>query len=126
MIATFILIAVRISNPKQFTQVQYVQSGAPACLLVFAELISSTLKMEAICSSETSVETRRTTLRHIPEDDTLLLRLILRQMQNDITNALIRLAMRVSSSFTRTALFLIVRLTTLRRYVEKALREAPL
>jgi hypothetical protein len=27
--------------------------------------------MEAICSSETSVETRRTTRRHIPEDDTL-------------------------------------------------------
>jgi hypothetical protein len=38
----------------------------PACLLVFAELISSTLKMEAICSSEMSVETRRTTRRHIP------------------------------------------------------------
>jgi hypothetical protein len=28
--------------------------------------------MEAIFSSETSVETRRTTRRHIPEDDTLL------------------------------------------------------
>jgi hypothetical protein len=42
------------------------------CLLVFAELISSTLKMEAICSSETSIETQRTTRRHIPEDDTLL------------------------------------------------------
>jgi hypothetical protein len=27
--------------------------------------------MEATCSSETSVETRRTTLRHIPEDGTL-------------------------------------------------------
>jgi hypothetical protein len=38
---------------------------------IFAELISSTLKMEAICSSETSVETQRTTRRHIPEDDTL-------------------------------------------------------
>jgi hypothetical protein len=38
---------------------------------VFAKLISSTLKMEAICSSETSVETRRTTRRHIPEEDTL-------------------------------------------------------
>jgi hypothetical protein len=37
----------------------------------FAEPISSTLKMEAICSSETSVETQRTTWRHIPEDDTL-------------------------------------------------------
>jgi hypothetical protein len=37
----------------------------------FAEHISSTLKMEAIYSSETSVETQRTTRRHIPEDDTL-------------------------------------------------------
>jgi hypothetical protein len=37
----------------------------------FAEPISSTVKMEAICSSETSVETQRTTRRHIPEDDTL-------------------------------------------------------
>jgi hypothetical protein len=36
----------------------------------FAEPISSTLKMEAICSSET-VETQQTTRRHIPEDDTL-------------------------------------------------------
>jgi hypothetical protein len=27
--------------------------------------------MEAICSSETSVETQLTTRRHIPEDDTL-------------------------------------------------------
>jgi hypothetical protein len=33
--------------------------------------LSSTLKMEAICSSETSVETQRTTRRHIAEDDTL-------------------------------------------------------
>jgi hypothetical protein len=40
-------------------------------LLVFAELISSTLKMEAICSSETSVETQRTTRHNIPEYDTL-------------------------------------------------------
>jgi hypothetical protein len=40
-------------------------------LLVFAELISSTLKMETICSSETSVETRRTTRRHIPDGETL-------------------------------------------------------
>jgi hypothetical protein len=37
----------------------------------FSETISSTLKMEAICSFETSVETQLTTRRHIPEDDTL-------------------------------------------------------
>jgi hypothetical protein len=36
-----------------------------------AELVSSTLKMEAICSSETSVDTQRTTRRYIPEDGTL-------------------------------------------------------
>jgi hypothetical protein len=35
----------------------------------FAEPISSTLKIEATCFSETSVETQRTTRRHIPEDD---------------------------------------------------------
>jgi hypothetical protein len=32
---------------------------------------ASTLKTEAICSSETSVDPQRTTRRHIPEDDTL-------------------------------------------------------
>jgi hypothetical protein len=37
----------------------------------FAEPISSPLKMKAICSSETSVETQRTTRCHIPEDNTL-------------------------------------------------------
>jgi hypothetical protein len=43
----------------------------PAYLVVLAEIISSTLKMEAICSSESSVDTQQTTWRHIPEDDTL-------------------------------------------------------
>jgi hypothetical protein len=42
----------------------------PAYLLVLAEIICSTLKMEAICSSETSGTTQRTTRRHIPEEDT--------------------------------------------------------
>jgi hypothetical protein len=42
------------------------------CLLAgFAEIISSTLKMEAICSSETSFAPQQTTRCHIPEDDTL-------------------------------------------------------
>jgi hypothetical protein len=38
---------------------------------LLAEPFPSTLKMEAICSSETSVESQRTTWHHIPEDDTL-------------------------------------------------------
>jgi hypothetical protein len=44
--------------------------GTYRCL-VLAEIISSTLKMEAICSSETSVSTQQTKRRHIPEYDTL-------------------------------------------------------
>jgi hypothetical protein len=50
------------------------ESRCQACHLLacwFAEPISSTLNMEAICSSETLVETQRTTWRHIPDDDTL-------------------------------------------------------
>jgi hypothetical protein len=43
----------------------------PAYLLVLAEIISSILNMEAICSSETPVATQKTTRRHIPVDDTL-------------------------------------------------------
>jgi hypothetical protein len=59
-------------EPDQSSPYHPICCLPPACLLVFAELISSTLKMEAICSYETSAETRRTTWRHIPEDDTLL------------------------------------------------------
>jgi hypothetical protein len=36
-----------------------------------AQLILRTLKMDAICSSETSVDFHRTTRRYIPEDSTL-------------------------------------------------------
>jgi hypothetical protein len=36
-----------------------------------AQLIFSTLKMEVICSSETSIDTQRTTRHYIPEDGTL-------------------------------------------------------
>jgi hypothetical protein len=52
------------------TQISSRQIILFACWF-FAKCISSTLKMEAICSSETSVETQRTTRCHIPEDDTL-------------------------------------------------------
>jgi hypothetical protein len=36
-----------------------------------SQLMFSTLKMEAICSTETSVDTKRTTWRYIPADGTL-------------------------------------------------------
>jgi hypothetical protein len=42
-------------------------SKLATCFL--AELTSSTMKMDAICSSETSVDTQRTTRSHIPEND---------------------------------------------------------
>jgi hypothetical protein len=58
-------------------------SKKPACQLLacwfLAELISSTLKMEAICSSETSVDTQRTTRRHIPNFKELVLYTFLRR-----------------------------------------------
>jgi hypothetical protein len=40
-------------------------------LLFLTELTFSTLKMEAICSSETSVGSQRTTRRYIPEGGTV-------------------------------------------------------
>jgi hypothetical protein len=43
----------------------------PAFTLICCWTYYSTLKMEAICSSETSVHFPRTTLRYIPEDSTL-------------------------------------------------------
>jgi hypothetical protein len=44
---------------------------SPLCSLLVGLLdFSSTLKMEPLCSSETSVATQRTKQRHIPEDDT--------------------------------------------------------
>jgi hypothetical protein len=44
---------------------------------LLAELISWTLKMEAIYSSETSVDTQRPMQCYIPEDGTLQIKLIL-------------------------------------------------
>jgi hypothetical protein len=43
----------------------------PAFTLGYCSAYSSTLKMEAICSSEISVVIQRITRRYIPEDDTL-------------------------------------------------------
>jgi hypothetical protein len=47
------------------------QNNLRAGKLGFLLKFSSNLKMEAICSSETSVESQQTTRRHIPEEDTL-------------------------------------------------------
>jgi hypothetical protein len=44
----------------------------PAFTLVSCSAYSSALKMEAIYSSETSVDIQRTTRRYIPEDSTFL------------------------------------------------------
>jgi hypothetical protein len=60
-------VASRITCEPEYRSIYRKQK----VLLVLAEIISSTLKMEAICSSETSVATEQITRRHIPEDDTL-------------------------------------------------------
>jgi hypothetical protein len=59
-----------ISPPTSGSKKQVQQTSKQAGGLL-AEPFSSTLKTEAICSSETSVESQRTTRRHSPEDDTL-------------------------------------------------------
>jgi hypothetical protein len=63
------LPSVSCINPD-FRLADYCACHPLACRFS-AKLVSSTLKMEAICSSETSVNTQRTTRRYIPEDDTL-------------------------------------------------------
>jgi hypothetical protein len=59
-----------LAHEEYHFQQKATSKQVESCLLVFAEMFSLTLKMEAICSSETSVETRRTIRRDIPEDDT--------------------------------------------------------
>jgi hypothetical protein len=54
-----------------FSKNQEASRWQEFCLLVLGKIIFSTLKMEAICSSETSLDTQQTTRRHTPEDDTL-------------------------------------------------------
>jgi hypothetical protein len=55
------IIYILLKSPLSFNR----RFGCHLLARWFAEPISSTLKMEAICSSETSVETQRTTRRHI-------------------------------------------------------------
>jgi hypothetical protein len=57
-----------MSKKKNFTVSMKLSESNT--LPILAELISSILKMEAICSSETSVETQRAKRRNIPEDVT--------------------------------------------------------
>jgi hypothetical protein len=68
-VPVFHLPSVFYINPD-FRLADYSACHLFACWF-FAEVIFSTLKMEAICSSETSVDIQRTTRRYIPEDDTL-------------------------------------------------------
>jgi hypothetical protein len=57
----------------------------PAFTLVFCAAYSSALKMEAICSSETSVDIQRTTQRYIPEDSTLQCNYLLNAFKFSVT-----------------------------------------
>jgi hypothetical protein len=61
------------------TPCSLLRCNPPASKQVLAEIISSPPKMEVICSSETSVATQQTTLRHIPEDDTLHVLIVIRK-----------------------------------------------
>jgi hypothetical protein len=67
-----ILIKPKRVRLRAIIQGKYVDFSATFLLGWFlAELISSTLKMEAIYSCEASVDTQQTTQRYIPEDDIL-------------------------------------------------------
>jgi hypothetical protein len=56
---------------KEFWKESIIFWDMTPCSPLVAEPTSLTLKMEAIRTSETSVETQQTTRRHIPENDTL-------------------------------------------------------
>jgi hypothetical protein len=60
-----------IASILRVEEIISARTSTPAYFLVLAEIISSTLEMDAIYSSETSVATQQTTRRHIPEVDTL-------------------------------------------------------
>jgi hypothetical protein len=80
---------------NRFSKPANKQAASTICHLLarwFVEPISSTLKMEAISSSETSDATQRTTRRHIPEDDTLDVRCS--EESRTIISVLINIGMR--------------------------------
>jgi hypothetical protein len=62
---------------------------------------SSTLKMEAICSSEKSVDFQRTTRRYIPEDGTLLLFCLL---SHYLTSDSVKLPLHLSARYVYVTL----------------------
>jgi hypothetical protein len=68
-------LIMSIPNLLFFQEYHLGYNAEGACHLfsrwILAQLIFSTLKMEAISSSETSVDTQRTTWRYFPEDGTL-------------------------------------------------------
>jgi hypothetical protein len=64
-----------LSVNRRFGETYRLHLQGRACHLLsrsfLAQLIFSALEKEAICSSETSVDSERTTRRYIPEDGTL-------------------------------------------------------
>jgi hypothetical protein len=70
-LTTILLTTLAASPPHPPISTMQRISFHSACHLLTCWIIPSTLKMEAICSSETSVATQQTTRRHIPDDDTL-------------------------------------------------------
>jgi hypothetical protein len=56
------------SSVKKKETKQETSNKHSLCLLLASLDYSSTLKMEALCSSETSAHFHRTTWRHIPQD----------------------------------------------------------
>jgi hypothetical protein len=61
----------RLVLKEHIASIFRIEEIISAYLMVLSEIISSTLKMKAICSSGTSVATQQTTRRHIPKDDIL-------------------------------------------------------
>jgi hypothetical protein len=62
----------KIEYQKADVVISLLNAHFAACFMIISCLAySSTLKMEAVCSSETSVDLHWTTRRYIPKDTTL-------------------------------------------------------